>query len=76
LLGGLIVGRFDYWDTFSYKYYGNHCILWDCFIVVLLVLGFSLLYLTKVAMETIAYCMGKRTKSIAAFRYRGSIDIF
>jgi hypothetical protein len=29
-----------------------------------------------VTMATIAYCMGKRTKSIAAFRYRGTIDIF
>jgi hypothetical protein len=41
---------------------------WDC-----LLLGLSL---AKVAIATIAYCLGKRTKIIAAFRYRGCIDIF
>jgi hypothetical protein len=40
---------------------------WDCLIV-----GISL---AKVTMATIAYCMGERTKSIPAFRYRGSVNL-
>jgi hypothetical protein len=43
-------------------------VVWDCLIV-----GISL---AKVTMATIAYCMGKRSTSFAAFRYGGSIDIF
>jgi hypothetical protein len=51
----------------------------NCVIVGLLDLGFFIVGLSaaKVAMATIAYCaFSTRTKSIAAFRYRGSIDIF
>jgi hypothetical protein len=45
---------------------GYYC--WQCLIVEL--------SLAEVSIATIAYCMGKRTKSFAAFRLRGSIDIF
>jgi hypothetical protein len=35
----LLLAVFDCRDVFSQSYSGNHCILWDCFIVVLLVLS-------------------------------------